>query len=143
MEKFNKTCQQIMNKDSLKEAMRLAPDLTARLVHKMDKFGDLSYEIASCEKLEENVDSSLRKLRATIGFEAMNVLGALNAVYREYYNDSLFKEFIDYKHVQQLTGDKKQKTLSQIAAVLNVADICCREIWGDYLIAENDEYMVK
>ena len=129
--------------EELKEAMRLAPDFAARLVHKMEKFGDYSYEISCSEQLEEEVDAELRAKRARIGKEAVNILGGLNGVFKEYYGTPLFKAFVDYKNVDNKTGDEKNKTLTQMAELLTVADECCREIWADYLEAEGDEYMIR
>ena len=143
MEQFKKMQSTIIVSCELKEVMHLAPELASRLVHKTSKLADLDYEIRSRERLQEGMDVNLRKLRAQISMETMNILGAMNAVFREYYNKPLFKEFIDYKHVTQLTGEQRQKTISQMAACLNIADECCREIWADYLEAEGDEYMVK
>lgn len=143
MEQFKKMQSTIIVPCELKEVMHLAPELASRLVHKTSKLADLDYEIRSRERLQEGMDVNLRKLRAQISMETMNILGAMNAVFKEYYNMPLFKEFIDYKHVTQLTGEQRVKTISQMAACLNIADICCREIWADYLEAEGDEYMKK
>ncbi len=133
----------IILKDDLKEAMRLMPDETRNLIHKTEFISDLSYQISLRERIEEERDTERRALRAKISRETMGLLGAMNAEYRFYAGHPLFQEFIDYKHVDTLPKEKREKTLLQMAEAIAVADECCREIWADYLEAEGDDYMIK
>ncbi len=133
----------IIKKEDMKEAMSLMPEETINLIHKTEFIADLSYQIALREKIEAERDTERRALRAKVSRETMGLLGAMNAEYRFMSGHSLFQEFIDYKHVDTLPKNKREKTLLQMAQAISIADECCREIWPDYLEAEGDEYMKK
>lgn len=135
--------KEIIKKADMKEAMALMPEETRNLIHKTELISDLSYQIALMEKVSAERDTAKRALRAKVSRETMGLLGAMNGEYRFMSGHSLFQEFIDYKHIDTLPKDKREKTLLQMAQAISIADECCREIWADYLEAEGDEYMKK
>lgn len=136
----------VMTKENFKKAMSLNPTLSAKLCYKAEMVRNLTDRIAGIDAFASNYIGSrqhLFDLRKQVMIEMMQIVGALAGDYKHEFNAPLFSEYVDYRNYQRLRGEAKVKTLGQMCEVLRTADECCREVWADYLQAEDDAYMTR
>ncbi len=133
-------------KKEFKKAMKLNAGLTDKLNYKAEMVSSLSDQLVGLKTYSpESVEAikKVKSLKKAVELEMLDVVGAMASEYKKAYGENLFSEFVNYKHYTELTGEARVKTVGQMVEILRMADECCREIWGDYLMENGDSYMVN
>lgn len=136
----------LVTKTEMKAAMRLNPGLTEKLMHKAELVSNLTDVLDGINQFASHMVGSYKKtfqLRKQVQIEMLQVIGAIAGEYKKQYGQPLFSEYVDYRHYEELEGEARTKTVGQMCEILRIADECCREVWGDYLLAEGDAYMAQ